>query len=73
MENFDLKTDLYTSRLLELKSKKYVDPYEVRQLIKRIQEDAIKQIKDRILQCMIESLNNNLSLDEAIIKINLTT
>jgi hypothetical protein len=73
MENFDLKTDLYTSRLLELKSKKYVDPYEARQLIKRIQEDAIKQIKDRILQCMIESLNNNLSLDEAIIKINLTT
>lgn len=71
MENFDLKTQLYVDRFLKIRKDKYVTNSEVESIVINIQQNTLKEFRKQIIQSLLDSLNDNLTLDQAIVKINL--
>lgn len=71
MENFDLKTQLYVDRFIKIRKDKYVTNSEVESIVINIQQNTLKEFRKQIIQSLLDSLNDNLTLDQAIVKINL--
>jgi hypothetical protein len=71
MEHIDLKTQLYVDRFIKIRKDKYVTNSEVEAIVLNIQQNTLKEFRKQVIQSLLDSLNDNLTLDQAIVKINL--